>query len=142
MLPPLSLHPPQKLKNNNNNEQTRKINKKINKQANKKNKPSTVVPEIVTLDCSLTHVIQVPKTQPYPSYSWLTGVICEVINPQRPDQDWQAPLQCFSWKLGPCRGVDSWRLNEQTESLYIDWGNICEVIKPKDNVTLKKASLH
>ena len=31
----------------------------------KKNKPSTVAPEYVTLNCSLTHVLQVPNTQPY-----------------------------------------------------------------------------
>ena len=33
----------------------------------KTSKPSTVVPELVTLDCSLTHVLQVPNTQPYHS---------------------------------------------------------------------------
>ena len=38
--------------------------KQINKQANK-NKSSNVVPELVTLDCSLTHVLQAPNTQPY-----------------------------------------------------------------------------
>ena len=27
----------------------------------------TVVPELVTLDCSLKHVLQVPNTQPYHS---------------------------------------------------------------------------
>ena len=31
----------------------------------KKNKPSTVAPEYVTLNCSLTHVLQVLNTQPY-----------------------------------------------------------------------------
>ena len=57
--------------------------------------------------------------------SWLTEVICEVINPQTPDQDWQAPLQCFPWKLGSCRVVNSWRLSEQTQSPYLDLGNMC-----------------
>ena len=56
--------------------------------------------------------------------SSLTGVICEIVNPQRPDQDWQAPLQCFLWKLGSCRGVNSWRSREHTQSPYLDWGNM------------------
>ena len=45
--------------------QTKK-NKQIHKQTNK-NKSSTVAPEPVTLDCSLTHVLQEPNTQPYHS---------------------------------------------------------------------------
>ena len=56
--------------------------------------------------------------------SWLTGVICEVVTPQRPNQDWQAPLQCFSWKLRSVRGFNSWRSAEQTQSPYLDWGNM------------------
>ena len=32
-----------------------------------KTKPSTVAPELVTLDGSLTHVLQAPNTQPYHS---------------------------------------------------------------------------
>ena len=47
------------------NKQTNK-QKQIHKQTNK-NKPSTVAPELVTLDCSLTHVLQAPNTQPYHS---------------------------------------------------------------------------
>ena len=48
------------------NKQTNKQNKQVHKETNK-NKPSTVVPELVTLDCSLTHVLQAPNTQPYHS---------------------------------------------------------------------------
>ena len=44
------------MQKSNKNEQTNKKQpKQIHKQKNK-NKPSTVVPELVTLDCSLTHV--------------------------------------------------------------------------------------
>ena len=48
------------------NKQTNKQNKQVHKETNK-NKPSTVVPELVALDCSLTHVLQAPNTQPYHS---------------------------------------------------------------------------
>ena len=44
-----------------------KQNKQINKDTNKQIKPPPVVPELVTLDCSLTHVLQAPKTQLYHS---------------------------------------------------------------------------
>ena len=37
---------------------------KHNNNDNKKTKPSTVAPELMTLDCSLTRVLQVPDTQP------------------------------------------------------------------------------
>ena len=40
---------------------------KTNKTNKQENKPSTVAPELVTLDCSPTHVLQVPKTQTYHS---------------------------------------------------------------------------
>ena len=32
-----------------------------------KTKPSTVAPELVTADCSLTHVLLAPNTEPYHS---------------------------------------------------------------------------
>ena len=115
-----------KSKQNNKNEQINKTNKQRKKQTKKPKKTShqlwcqnlwlwTVALHMCyrRLTLSLTTVD-----------SWLTGVICEVVNPQRPDQDWQAPLQCFSWKLGSCRGVNSWRLSEQTQSHYLDWGNM------------------
>ena len=47
-----------------------KTNKQTKTQTNKqtnKNKSSTVAQELATLDCSLTHVLQVPNTQPYHS---------------------------------------------------------------------------
>ena len=75
MLPPYPPHPQNsrekklnknKNKQSNKNEQTNKKRKQIHKKPNK-NKPSTVVPEFVTLDCSLTHVSQAPNTQPYHS---------------------------------------------------------------------------
>ena len=50
--------------------------------------------------------------------------MCDVVTPRRPNQDLQVPLQCFSWKLGSCRGLHSWRLSEQTQSPYLDWGNM------------------
>ena len=156
MLPPPSPHTQKTNKGNNNNNKTsktkqndnskskqNKINKWIKKQTNKQteNKSSTVVPKLVTLDCSLTHVLQTPNTQPYHSDSWLTGVICEVVKPQRPDQDWEAPLQCFSWKLGSCRGVNSWRWVSKF-NLPTWTGIMCEVVTPKDNVKKNKTHLH
>ena len=71
MLPPPSCHPQisreiKKIKPNKVTK-TNKQTKKIDKQTNKQKKPSTVVPELVTLGCSLTHVLQVPNTQPYHS---------------------------------------------------------------------------
>ena len=59
-----SLHT-QKKDNNNNN-------KIKNKQTNERNKKKiiqllTEVPELVTLDCSFTHVLEAPNTQPYHS---------------------------------------------------------------------------
>ena len=47
-----------------------KTNKQTKTQTNKqtnKNKSSTVAQELATLDCRLTHVLQVPNTQPYHS---------------------------------------------------------------------------
>ena len=42
--------------------------KKKQKNKNKKNTQLlTVIPELVILDCSLTHVLQTPNTQPYHS---------------------------------------------------------------------------
>ena len=57
-------HPPSPVKHLNKQQLEEK---QTNKQTdnNNKNKPSTVVPELVTLDCSLTHVLQAPNTQPY-----------------------------------------------------------------------------
>ena len=53
-----------------NKKQAKETNK--GKKGNKKIKTKiiqllTVVPEIVTLDCSLTYLLQVPNTQPYHS---------------------------------------------------------------------------
>ena len=71
MLPPPSPRPQNsrekkikknKSKQSNKNKQTNK--KQIHKQTNK-DKPSTVAPELVSLDCRLTHVLQAPNTQPY-----------------------------------------------------------------------------
>ena len=55
-----------KIKANKVTRKQTKKNKQIHKQTNK-NKSSTVAPEPVTLDCSLTHVLQEPNTQPYHS---------------------------------------------------------------------------
>ena len=44
----------------NKNKQTKQ---KQQQQTNKQKKLSTVVPQLVTLDCSLTHVLQVPNTR-------------------------------------------------------------------------------
>ena len=52
--------------NKQRNKKKTKKKQQISKQTNKNN-PSTVMPELVTLDCSLTHVLQVPNTQPYHS---------------------------------------------------------------------------
>ena len=49
-----------------------------------------MMPELVTLNCSLTHVLLVPNTQPY-IVRW-AGVMCEVINPHRQDHNWSSPL--------------------------------------------------
>ena len=51
-----------------------------------------MMPELVTLDCSLTHVLQAPKTQPYQLIATWTGVMCELVNPHRQDRDWSSPL--------------------------------------------------
>ena len=46
----------------------------------------TVAPELATLDCSLTHALQAPNTQPYHKLrvGW-TGAICEAVTPHRQD---------------------------------------------------------
>ena len=46
----------------------------------------TVAPELVTLDCNLTLVLQAPNTHPLPQLrvGW-TGVIFEVVTPHRQD---------------------------------------------------------
>ena len=56
--------------------------------------------------------------------SWLAGVISEIVTLQRLKQDWQAPLQCFSSKLESGKVVNFWRLSEETQSPYLDWGNM------------------
>ena len=45
-----------------------KTNKRTKQNKQTKPKPSTVTPELVTLGCSLTHVLQAPNTQPYYSF--------------------------------------------------------------------------
>ena len=47
--------------------QTKKQTTTKAKKKTQKNKPPTVAPELVTLDSSLKHVLQVPNTQPYHS---------------------------------------------------------------------------
>ena len=54
----------QQLEEKQTNKQT---NEQQQQQEQQKNKPSTMAPELVTLDCSLTHVLQAPNTQPYHS---------------------------------------------------------------------------
>ena len=51
-------------KDNNNNKNNKK---QTNKKRNKKKiiELLTEAPELVTLDCSFTHVLQAPSTQPY-----------------------------------------------------------------------------
>ena len=52
--------------NNNNKKQTNKqTNKRKKKQTKKIIQLLTEAPELVTLDCSFTHVLQAPNTQPY-----------------------------------------------------------------------------
>ena len=141
MLPPQPLHNLENwkkknkktVKNNNNNikrqlnqnkttktraSEITKTNKQIikqrNKQIKKNNKPSTVVPELVTLESSLTHVLQAPNTQPYHSWLLIDWVICEVINPQRPDRDWKAPLAMLLMKTRVLQGC---------EFLKTEWAN-------------------
>ena len=54
-------------------QQQQKTNKQTNKRKKQKNKLNkitqllTAAPELVTLDCSFTHVLQAPNTQPYHS---------------------------------------------------------------------------
>ena len=72
MLPPTSPYPQnsREKKNKTKGSKVTKTNKQTKTQTNKqtnKNKSSTLVPALVTLDCSLTHVLQVPNTQPYHS---------------------------------------------------------------------------
>ena len=67
----------------------------------KKVKLSTVVPELVTVDYSLTHILHIYHSalpQLIVEYL-LTGVICEVVTPQRQNQGWSTPMQSFSWQL-------------------------------------------
>ena len=47
--------------------------KKKEKQLNKNNviQLLTVAPELVTLNCSLMHVLKVPNTQPFTVKSWI-----------------------------------------------------------------------
>ena len=62
-------------------------------------KPLTVVPELVRLACSFTHVLQFPNTQSLQQLIveyLLTWVICEVVIPQRQNQGWSSSLQCLS----------------------------------------------
>ena len=61
---------------------------KQNNQQNKRNektKPTTVVPELVALDCSLAYVMCYKHLtlSLIIDDRWLTEVICEVVNPQR-----------------------------------------------------------
>ena len=49
----------------------------------------TEAPELVTLDCSFTHVLQVPNTQPYHRMDW--GYM-EVVAPHRQDHARSSPL--------------------------------------------------
>ena len=132
MLPPPSSHPQNSREKKNKNKQSNKneeTNKNTNKQKNK-NKSSTVALKLVTLDCSLAHVLQAPNTQPYHSWYLIGWCYMWGHQSQRPDQDWQAPLQCFSWKLASCRDVNSWRsskLNPPTRTAVI-----CGVATPKE----------
>ena len=63
----LKAHTNTKANNKNNNKTPTKQNKIIKKKLNQIIQLLTVPPELVTLDCSLTHVLQVPNTQPYHS---------------------------------------------------------------------------
>ena len=67
--------------------------------------PLTEAPELVTLDCSFTHVLQAPNTQPYDSYN-LDGLGLHVRSSLLIDKTMlgQAPLHCFS-ETKDCRVV-------------------------------------
>ena len=108
-----------KRKQNNKNEQNNKTN-----QTNKQKTSHQLWCQKLWLRTVALHICHRHLTLSLTTVdSSLTGVICEIVNSQRPDQDWQAPLQCFLWKLGSCRGVNSWRSSEHTQSPYLDWGN-------------------
>ena len=55
------------LQKNNNNNNKKKNQKKNQQQEQQKTNKQTVALEFGTLDCSFTHVLQAPNTQPYQS---------------------------------------------------------------------------
>ena len=135
MLPPLSPHPLNKTKKKTNNTCKKKKN---NKQTKNRTRIKTNKQIIMMIKSShqlsrqnlwlwtvaLNMCYKCLTISLTTADSWLIGLIYEVVTPQRPNQDWQVRLQSFSWKLGSCRGVNSWRLSEQSQSPYLDWGNM------------------
>ena len=97
-----------KKKTTTTNKQT---NKQTKERRNKKNKSNKIIqllteaPELVTLDCSFTHVLQAPNTQPYQSLE-LDGLGLYVRSLLLIDKTMlgQAPLHCFS-ETKDCRVV-------------------------------------
>ena len=72
-----------------------------------------MVPELVTLDCSFTHVLPAPNIQPYHNWYLKTGVICEVVTPQRQDHILSSSLAILLLQLR----------NAGLLSLKIEWAN-------------------
>ena len=100
-----------------------------------------MAPELVILDCGLTHVLQVPNTESYHSleldglglYVRLLSLLIDKIMLDR------APLQCFSETLD-CRVVKPENWVSKLNSLRMS-GVICGVVTPKDNVWSDKTPL-
>ena len=71
--------------------------------------------------------------------SWKTGVICEVVIPQRQDHVWSSPLAILLLQLRTA-GLLSLKIEWVNSISLQNWGT-CGVITPKDNVKIDKAPL-
>ena len=100
------------------------------------------MPQLVALDCSLTHVLQAPNTHPNTVKSWMDGLGLYVSLSIFIDKDHmlgQGPLHYFS-KIKDCRVVmpENWVSNLNSHKKA---GIICGVVTPKDNLWNDKTSL-
>ena len=81
------------------------------------------MPKLVTLDCSLTHVLQLPKTVLPQLIAGSTGVMYEVnlVNLHRQDHDWSSPPCIASLKLSTA-GLQCLKIECENLTPVQDWG--------------------
>ena len=50
--------------------------------------------------------------------------LSKIVTPQKPNQDWQVSFPMLLMKTGVLQGCKFLKIDEQTQSPYLDWGNM------------------